>query len=66
MDYSSRSRELRELLTEYQKAYYVTGRPLVSDLEYDRLFDELLLIEKEHPELRTPDSPTQRVGRDLS
>ena len=66
MDYSSRSRELRELLTEYQKAYYVTGRPLVSDLEYDRLFDELLLIEKEHPELRTPDSPTQRVGSDLS
>ena len=66
MDYLSRSRELRELLTEYQKAYYVTGRPLVSDLEYDRLFDELLLLEKEHPELRTPDSPTQRVGSDLS
>lgn len=66
MDYLSRSRELSALLTEYQKAYYVTGRPLVSDLEYDRLFDELLLLEKEHPEVRTPDSPTQRVGSDLS
>jgi len=66
MDYLSRSRELSALLTEYQKAYYVTGRPLVSDLEYDRLFDELLLLEKEHPEVRTPDSPTQRVGSDLT
>ncbi len=66
MDYLSRSRELSALLTEYQKAYYVTGRPLVSDLEYDRLFDELVLLEKEHPEVRTPDSPTQRVGSDLT
>ena len=66
MDYVSRARELSKLLTEYQRAYYVTGRALVSDLEYDRLFDELLLLEKEHPELRTPDSPTQRVGSDLS
>ena len=66
MDYLTRSRELSALLTEYQKAYYVTGRPLVSDLEYDRLFDELLLLEKEHPEIRTPDSPTQRVGSDLT
>ena len=66
MDYFSRARELSKLLTEYQRAYYVTGRALVSDLEYDRLFDELMLLEKEHPEVRTPDSPTQRVGSDLS
>ena len=66
MDYVSRARELSKLLTEYQRAYYVTGRALVSDLEYDRLFDELMLLEKEHPELCTPDSPTQRVGSDLS
>ena len=66
MDYVSRARELSKLLTEYHRAYYVTGRALVSDLEYDRLFDELLLLEKEHPEIRTPDSPTQRVGSDLS
>lgn len=66
MDYQSRARELHRLLTEYQRAYYVDGRPLVSDLEYDRLFDELSRIEAEHPETRTPDSPTQRVGSDLS
>ena len=66
MDYRSRARELGKLLTEYQRAYYVDGRPLVSDLEYDRLFDELSQIESEHPETRSPDSPTQRVGSDLS
>ena len=66
MDYHSRARELHGLLTEYQRAYYIDGRPLVSDLEYDRLFDELSRIEAEHPETRTPDSPTQRVGSDLS
>ena len=66
MDYRNRARELGKLLTEYQRAYYVDGRPLVSDLEYDRLFDELSQIEAEHPETRSPDSPTQRVGSDLS
>ena len=66
MDYRSRVLELHKLLTEYQRAYYVDGRPIVSDLEYDRLFDELSRIEDEHPETRTPDSPTQRVGSDLS
>ena len=66
MDHLSRARELSKLLTEYQRAYYVTGRAIVSDMEYDRLFDELVLLEKEHPETRTPDSPTQRVGSDLS
>lgn len=66
MDYIKRARELAKVLTEYQKAYYVTGRALVSDIEYDRLFDELVLLEKQHPELRTADSPTQRVGSDLS
>ena len=66
MDYITRARDLRALLTEYQKSYYITGRPLVSDIEYDRLFDELLAIEKAHPEQKTADSPTQRVGSDLS
>ena len=66
MDYIERSKELSRLLTEYQKAYYVKGRPLVSDLEYDRLFDELLLLESQHPDIRKPDSPTQRVGSDLT
>ena len=63
---SKRAQELRDLLLAYQKAYYVDGRPLVSDLEYDRLFDELASIEKEYPALKTPDSPTQRVGSDLT
>ncbi len=42
------------------------GRPSVSDKEFDRLFDELVSIEREHPELVTPDSPSHRVGSDLS
>ena len=46
VDKFSRAAELRTLLEKYQRAYYVDGRPLVSDLEYDRLFDELSLIEK--------------------
>ncbi len=65
-DVSQKAQELRNLLLEYQKAYYVDGRPLVSDLEYDRLFDELSILEKGYPNLKTPDSPTQRVGSDLT
>nr|WP_320130485.1 hypothetical protein [uncultured Sphaerochaeta sp.] len=53
-------------LLNYQRAYYVDSRPLVADTEYDRLFDRLSLLEQEHPELKFPDSPTQRVGSDLS
>lgn len=66
MDDGLRAQELRALLHTYQRAYYTTGRALVSDLEYDRLFDELSAIEKKHPELVTEDSPTKRVGSDLS
>ena len=66
MDKAKRAAELRALLSEYQKSYYVEGRPQVSDLEYDRLFDELSRLEEEDPSLKTPDSPTQRVGSDLS
>ncbi|MCF0237630.1 MAG: NAD-dependent DNA ligase LigA [Sphaerochaetaceae bacterium] len=66
MDYEKRIGELRQVLTEYQRAYYVSGRSLVSDLEYDGLFDELLALENKYPHLKTPDSPTQRVGSDLS
>ena len=66
MDKAKRAAELRALLSEYQKSYYVEGRPQVSDLEYDRLFDELSRLEEEDPSLKTPDSLTQRVGSDLS
>lgn len=66
MNFKERAAELRDLLTCYQRAYYTTGRALVSDVEYDRLFDELVRIEQSYPELKTEDSPTQRVGSDLS
>ena len=53
---------LRDLLTRYSYHYYVLDAPLVSDAEYDALFNQLKQLEGEHPELQTPDSPTQRVG----
>jgi DNA ligase (NAD+) len=57
-----RAQELRELLTQYSYEYYVLDEPSVADAEYDRLYDELERLEAEHPQLVTPDSPTQRVG----
>ncbi len=57
---------LSDRLRAYQRAYYVDARPLVSDLEYDRLFDRLQTLEEAYPHLRFPDSPSQRVGSDLS
>ena len=56
------ARRLRELLTRYSYHYYVLDAPLVSDAEYDALFSQLQQLEQAHPELRTADSPTQRVG----
>lgn len=64
----SRSEEaghLAELLRQYQYEYYVLGHPSVGDLEYDRLLARLSALENEFPELKKPDSPTQRVGSDL-
>ena len=54
--------ELRQALEEHNYRYYVLDEPKVSDAEYDRLFEALQKLEAEHPELLTPDSPTQRVG----
>ncbi len=54
--------ELRKELAEHNRRYYVLDDPLIGDDEYDALLDELRAVEAEHPELRTPDSPTQRVG----
>ena len=56
-----RAAELRSLLQHYAYQYYVLDEPSVPDAEYDRLFQELEALEHAHPELRTPDSPTQRV-----
>ncbi len=59
---AERAAELRELLRRYEHAYYVLDAPEVTDAEYDALFLDLSSLEDEHPELVTPDSPTQRVG----
>jgi DNA ligase (NAD+) len=58
----ARARELRSELTRFSHAYYVLDEPEVEDAVYDTLYDELVALEDEHPELVTPDSPTQRVG----
>ena len=57
-----RAAQLREELTEHGRRYYVLDDPIITDDQYDTLLDELRAIEAEHPELLTPDSPTQRVG----
>lgn len=54
--------KLREQLNEHNYRYYVLDAPSISDAEYDRIFKELKSLETEHPNLITPDSPTQRVG----
>lgn len=61
-----RIEELRKLITEHDYNYYIKTNPVISDLEYDQLYTELQKLENENPELITPDSPTQRVGSDLS
>jgi DNA ligase (NAD+) len=59
---AKRAEELRRQLEYHGHRYYVLDDPEVSDAEYDELLNELRAIEAEHPELLTPDSPTQRVG----
>ncbi|MGP8271529.1 MAG: NAD-dependent DNA ligase LigA [Terracidiphilus sp.] len=57
-----RAEKLRSELRRHEHLYYVLDAPEISDAEYDALMNELKRIEAEHPELLTPDSPTQRVG----
>lgn len=59
---AQRAAELRKQIDRHNYLYYVEAKPEISDREFDGLFDELRRIEKEHPQLITPDSPTQRVG----
>jgi DNA ligase (NAD+) len=59
---ADRAAELRRLIEHHSHRYYVLDDPEISDPEYDELFRELQQLEEAHPELRTPDSPTQRVG----
>lgn len=59
---AERAAELRQQLDHHNHKYYVEAAPEISDREFDRLLAELTTLEKDHPELVTPDSPTQRVG----
>jgi DNA ligase (NAD+) len=61
-----RAAELRELVEHHNYRYHALDDPEISDAEYDRLYDELRGLEDDHPELVTPDSPTQRVGTEPS
>ena len=62
----ARIKELREALHAHNYNYYVKSAPTISDQEFDRLLAELADLEARHPELYDPNSPTQRVGSDLS
>jgi DNA ligase (NAD+) len=63
---AARAAELRHVLNRALIAYHVEDEPIMEDAAYDALFDELVALEEEYPELVTPDSPTQRVGAPAS
>ena len=65
-DLSARAAELRGLLNFHSYRYHVLDSPVISDAEFDRLLQELQALEEAHPELRSADSPTQRVGGALA
>ena len=58
----SRIRELRDEINRHNRLYYVEARTEIPDRDFDRLLQELIDLENQHPELRTPDSPSQKVG----
>jgi DNA ligase (NAD+) len=62
MNLEARLAELRSQIRHHNYRYHVLDDPEISDAEFDALFDELVALEADHPELVTPDSPTQRVG----
>lgn len=63
---SERVRELIQLINDHNYRYYVLTEPIISDYEFDVLLNELIELEKNHPDLRSPDSPTQRVGGEVT
>jgi DNA ligase (NAD+) len=65
-DVAARAAELRKLIQEHNYHYYVLSAPTITDAEWDRLMNELKTLEATYPELVTPDSPTLRVGSDVS
>src|SRR3954447_21594812 len=62
---AQRIAELREEIRFHDRKYYEESRPVIGDRDYDRLMQELIDLEKEHPERITPESPPQRVGGDV-
>ncbi len=65
MLFENRVNELKEILNKASEAYYVYDNPIMEDYEYDRLLDELIKLEEEYPELKTADSPTNRIGGEV-
>jgi DNA ligase (NAD+) len=65
-DVQQRLEELRQEVRRHERLYYVLDRPEITDAQYDALYRELARLEAEHPDLVTPDSPTQRVGGEPS
>ncbi|RMF41034.1 MAG: NAD-dependent DNA ligase LigA [Planctomycetota bacterium] len=65
-DPAERVQALREVIRYHDRKYYIEAQPEISDLEYDRLMQELKRLEAAHPHLVTPDSPTQRIGDAIS
>lgn len=61
-----RIEELKKLIAEHDYNYFVLAQPTISDYQYDQLLAELINLEKQYPQFITPDSPTQRVGSDLT
>src|SRR3954451_5885339 len=62
---AKRIAELREEIRFHDRKYYEESRPVITDRDYDRLMQELIELEKAHPDLIAPESPTQRVGGDV-
>ncbi|HZT96725.1 MAG TPA: NAD-dependent DNA ligase LigA, partial [Chloroflexota bacterium] len=65
-DAAARVDELRHEIEQHNYRYHVLDAPTISDAEYDQLMRELIDLEREHPELQSSDSPTQRVGGQVS
>lgn len=66
MDILKRIEELKNLINEYSYEYYVLNNPTVTDNEFDQLLRELIKLENDYPQFKTADSPTQRVGGEIS
>lgn len=65
MNTLERINELKEILNQASYEYYVMDQPTLEDYEYDRYMEELIRLENEHPELKTPDSPTNKIGGEV-